>query len=165
MGLMGRWSSLLALLVATAATADACEPSDSLMQLPETQIVLENAAGTRHNITVRVAADLEARATGFQGVCPDVVREMAILFIFPRQYFGNFHMHNVLAPLDIAFADERGKVLAVKTMALYQPGQTSPTYEPGGPFVYALEAAAGRLRMLLGGSLGGRLLVPQGARQ
>ncbi|MDP6393754.1 MAG: DUF192 domain-containing protein [Arenicellales bacterium] len=162
---MGRWSALLALLVATAATADTCEPADSLMQLPKAQIVLKNAAGTRHNIMVRVAAEPLARATGFQGVCPDAIRDMAILFIFPRQYFGSFHMHNVLAPLDIVFADESGQVLAVKTMALYQPGQTSPTYEPGGPFVYALEAAAGRLRTLLGGSLGGRLLVPQGAGQ
>jgi uncharacterized membrane protein (UPF0127 family) len=62
-----------------------------------------------------------------------------ILFDFGREISTQFHMQNVPAPLDIAFAKADGRIFAVLRMA------PSPTtlYGPMGEFRYALEARKG----------------------
>jgi uncharacterized membrane protein (UPF0127 family) len=93
------------------------------------------------NIAVRAkAADTpERQAAGFQCATPQEIQQHLILFDFGNDVLTQFHMNNVPAPLDIAFAKADGRIFAILTMA------PSPTalYGPMGPFRYALEARAG----------------------
>lgn len=90
-------------------------------------------------IRVRVADRSEQQAAGFQCATPREIQEHLILFDFGREILTQFHMQNVPAPLDIAFAKSNGRIFAILTM------EPSPTalYGPLGPFRYALEARAG----------------------
>jgi len=90
-------------------------------------------------IRVRVADSSEEQAAGFQCATPREIQDHLILFDFGREILTQFHMQNVPAPLDIAFAKADGRIFAILKM------DPSPTalYGPLGPFRYALEARAG----------------------
>ena len=68
---------------------------------------------------------------------------MAFLYTQSRQ--GGFWMKNTLIPLDIAFADGRGKILRILTM---QPCRRDPcrVYDPKVAYRTALEVNAGSFR-------------------
>lgn len=71
----------------------------------------------------------------------------AMLFVYDRDQLpsSGFWMFRTRIPLDIAFMDSAGVVRAIRQMepctATLAPG--CPTYEPGVPYRYALEANAG----------------------
>jgi uncharacterized membrane protein (UPF0127 family) len=90
-------------------------------------------------IRVRVADSSEQKAAGFQCATPREIQDHLILFDFGREILTQFHMQNVTAPLDIAFAKSDGRIFAILRM------EPSPAalYGPLGPFQYALEARAG----------------------
>jgi uncharacterized membrane protein (UPF0127 family) len=90
-------------------------------------------------VRVKVADTPERQAAGFQCATPQEIQHNLILFDFGDEVLTQFHMNNVPAPLDIAFAKADGRIFAILTMA------PSPTalYGPLGPFRYALEARAG----------------------
>jgi len=90
-------------------------------------------------VRVRVADTPERQAAGFQCATPQEIQQNLILFDFAQDVLTQFHMNNVPAPLDIAFAKADGRIFSILTMA------PSPTalYGPMGPFRYALEARAG----------------------
>jgi uncharacterized membrane protein (UPF0127 family) len=54
-------------------------------------------------------------------------------------------MHNVHAPLDIAFLDAGGNVLEVQLMKPYAVGTEPVYYRPARPYRAALEAQPGQL--------------------
>ncbi len=122
------------------------------MELAEIAII--NDLGERVELEVRIADEPAEQLAGFQHIGKRVIARSAILFVFSHPIRGKFHMRNVVAPLDIAFFDADGKVLAVMRM---EPG--SELYGPDGPFQYALETAAGRLERLHISPAGSRLLV------
>jgi uncharacterized membrane protein (UPF0127 family) len=86
-----------------------------------------------------VADRSEQQAAGFQCATPREIQEHLILFDFGREILTQFHMQNVPASLDIAFAKSNGRIFAILKM------EPSPTalYGPLGSFRYALEARAG----------------------
>lgn len=88
-------------------------------------------------IPARIADDLAERVAGMQWLCPEQMEAWPILFLFPRPERNFFHMRNVVAPLDIAFLDTRGRVLSVHRL---EPDQQVDT---GVEVAAALEAAAG----------------------
>lgn len=90
-------------------------------------------------VRVRVADTGERHGAGFQCATPDEIQKNQILFDFGDEIVTQFHMNNVAAPLDIAFAKADGRIFAIVRM------EPSPTklYGPMGPFRYALEARAG----------------------
>jgi uncharacterized membrane protein (UPF0127 family) len=90
-------------------------------------------------VRVRSADNGERQAAGFQCATPDEIQKNLILFDFGDEILTQFHMNNVPAPLDIAFAKADGRIFAILRM------DPSPTklYGPMGPFRYALEARAG----------------------
>ena len=90
-------------------------------------------------LRIKVADTPERQAAGFQcATVPEIDRHL-ILFDFGGEIFSQFHMRNVPAPLDIAFAKADGRIFAILRM---DPSPTS-LYGPMGAFRYALEARAG----------------------
>ena len=66
-------------------------------------------------------------------------------FLYPEPHRGGFWMKNTLIPLDIAFADGRGRILRILTM---QPCRRDPCriYDPKVAYRTALEVNAGSFR-------------------
>ncbi|HET7588323.1 MAG TPA: DUF192 domain-containing protein [Gammaproteobacteria bacterium] len=124
-----------------------------------------NCTVSGHSFPVHIAATVAERATGFAGAPPELIEHAAILFVYPpedarvssRKFsFGGganqppsgsvnwyFNMRHMLAPLDIAFMNRDGRVLAVLRMV---PGPE--LYRPRRPYAAALEIAADRAAML-----------------
>ena len=110
-------------------------------------------------VTVKWADTDERWAAGFQCATVEEIRNTVVLFDFGREVLTQFHMQNVAASLDIAFAKADGRIFSILRM------DPSPTalYGPLGPFRFALEARAGSFasRGIRAGAT--RLLVSEGA--
>lgn len=118
------------------------------------EITIIDDEGDQIRLTVRVADDGDERLAGFQHIGRRVIAHSLILFVFPQQVLGKFHMRNVIAPLDIAFIKADGEIFSIMRM---EPGPE--LYGPGEAFKYALEAPAGFFAQR-GISTGSRLVVP-----
>lgn len=90
-------------------------------------------------LRVKVADTPEGQAAGFQCATVREIQQNLILFDFGQEILTQFHMRNVPAALDIAFAKGSGQIFAILQM---EPSDTA-LYGPLGPFRYALEARAG----------------------
>jgi len=136
---------VVALALTLAASVSAAAPDcprwrSALLQMPTRTMVIE-VDGATQRVPVKLARDGEQQAAGFQCATRREIEQTLILFDFGTEIMTAFHMQNVVAPLDIAFAKADGRVFAVQRMA------PSPTtlYQPLGAFRYALEARAGFL--------------------
>ena len=134
---------LAAALGLAAPAADAQDPAckrfrDAFAGMPVQMLTLETG-GKSVAARVRMAMTPEQQAAGFQCATPQEIERNLILFDFGREISTQFHMQNVPAPLDIAFAKADGRIFAVLRM------EPSPTalYGPMGEFRYALEARKG----------------------
>ncbi|WP_200258887.1 DUF192 domain-containing protein [Halorhodospira neutriphila] len=99
-------------------------------------------------VPARIAATPEARAQGFQGASPEAIARERIYFSWPSPRRPAFHMHNVPAPLAIAWIGPQQRVIAVERMAPERAG-----YRPPAPVSAALElspAEAERLEITPG---------------
>ncbi len=131
---------LLSALGAGATAPDAQCPRwrAAFGEMPVRPVTVESGGG-RIVLRVKVADTPERQAAGFQcATWKDILRTL-ILFDFGGEILSQFHMQNVSAPLDIAFAKGDGRIFAILRM------DPSPTalYGPMGAFRYALEARAG----------------------
>lgn len=108
-------------------------------------------------VTVKVADTDDLRAAGFQCATEREIRDTVILFDFGREVLTQFHMRNVPAPLDIAFAKADGRIFSILGM------DPSPTalYGPLGPFRFAVEARAGFFSSVGIRPGAARLIVPR----
>ena len=134
---------LAAALVVAAPGARAQESPckrfrDAFAGMP-VQLVTVEAGARKVAVRVKVAESAEQQAAGFQCATPKEIERNLILFDFGREIRTQFHMQNVPAPLDIAFAKADGRIFAILRM------DPSPTalYGPMGDFRYALEARKG----------------------
>ncbi len=87
-------------------------------------------------VPARIADTPEARAQGFQGASPEAIARERIYFSWPSPRRPTFHMHNVAAPLAIAWIGPQQQVIAVDRMAPERAG-----YRPPAPVIAALELA------------------------
>jgi uncharacterized protein len=96
---------------------------------------------TDARVDVRVAATDAERQRGLMHV-PDLPDGTGMLFVFEAPRAGGFWMKDTLVPLDIAFADGAGTILAVLRM---EPCEVDPcpSYDPEVAYTYALEVPAG----------------------
>ena len=109
-----------------------------------TDVTLKGDRGAPLTLTVRVADNGRQRAAGFQHICPAIIRETAILFLFANPARPTFHMHNVHAPLDLAFIDADGRIMEIHRMRTYVLGAARHEYyRPRRPVRAALEVRAG----------------------
>lgn len=111
----------------------------AFLGMPTRSLVIQTSEIQRIAISVKLAATDVARWAGFQCATVEEIRTTIILFDFGAEMLGTFHMRNVPAPLDIAFAKGSGRIFAIFRM------DPSPTkeYGPMGAFRYAIEARAG----------------------
>ena len=132
--------AVLASLPVAAAGADAECPRwrEAFRGMPSRTARIDSA-DRRLTVAVKLADTDERRAAGFQCATAEEIRASVIVFDFDQEVLTQFHMQNVPAPLDIAFAKADGRIFAILRMA------PSPTalYGPLGPFRFAIEARAG----------------------
>ena len=127
---------------------------------PRGVVELVAGDGTVHRLAVLVADTDERRSHGLMEV-PDVPTGTGMVFTFAADRSGGFWMKGTLTPLQIAWADADGTIVAVRTMEPCE-ADPCPSYEPGATYRTALEVRAGwldeigvgvgdRLRVLAGG--------------
>jgi uncharacterized membrane protein (UPF0127 family) len=106
--------------------------------MPVRMVTLEIGRRTMA-VRVKVADTPERQAAGFQCATPQEIERNLVLFDFGQEVHTQFHMQNVPAALDIAFAKADGRIFSVLRM------DPSPTalYGPMGQFRWALEARQG----------------------
>ena len=133
-------------MLGMSAHGDECEDSRVRMAKMSVEgITLVNDTGRLKSIDTHVARSNETRAAGYQHICEAMVERTTILFVYPKEHLGRFHMQNVRVPLDIGFFDSEGRLLKVMLMDTYKDGNRK-LYDPGVPFQYALEAPEGFFR-------------------
>lgn len=113
--------------------------------MQEKTIFLSDDHGDTIQLPVRVADESRELAAGYQFICPNIIRQTAVLFDFGRPFTSRFHMGNVFAPLDIAFFDSAGNLVKIAHMSAEPPGFSGRKkyYSAGAPYRYALEVPKG----------------------
>jgi uncharacterized protein len=111
-----------------------------IAQWPATRMHVVSG-GEEHELLVRIAAEPAERRQGLMGVehLPD---DAGMLFAFPDDRDGGFWMKDTLVPLDIAFAEADGTIVAIEHMVPCDE-DPCPTYEPGATYRVALEVPGG----------------------
>jgi uncharacterized membrane protein (UPF0127 family) len=99
------------------------------------------AGGEPLTVRLEVAADPAARAKGLMGR-EQVPPGSGMVFLYPADVREAFWMKDTLVPLSIAFVAADGRVVSVAEMTPCR-ADPCPTYEPAGPYRYAVELAAG----------------------
>ena len=107
-------------------------------------ISFQHKNGEETDLRVRIADEPRERSAGFQHICPQIIDQNAILFVYPSPQNRSFHMNNVHAELDIGFFDSDGLLLLVMRMKPpLKAGSNLNNYSPGRDIKYALETKAG----------------------
>jgi len=149
------------ILAGYARAAPCVTATAALQKMEDATVVLAGNGEEGVEIPVKIADDVNELAAGFQHICPEAIGDTAILFRFGVRTEITFHMRNVQAPLDIAHIDAGGVVIDVQRMEPYVESVVfvrHPVYPPAGPFMSALETAAGRMERL-GIRVGSRIVL------
>lgn len=117
---------------------------------------------------LELALTPQTRATGLM-YRDHIPADGGMLFVEPTPQPQSFYMKNCLTPIDIAFLDAEGLVVATYAMKVEPPqtpgeseadyDQRMPRYLSGVPAQFALELRGGRLKAL-GIEIGDRLPLP-----
>jgi len=139
------FAGLLPLLFISSVSARDCEDNNvQLRAMTESIVTFSKADGETIEFLVKTADNNVTRAAGFQRVCESTIEAQPILFLFNRKQSPSFHMNNVVAPIDIAFIDEDGKIDSIQSMAPYSLVlKHRPRYSPHQPVIAALETHKG----------------------
>ncbi|MED5406119.1 MAG: DUF192 domain-containing protein, partial [Pseudomonadota bacterium] len=84
------------------------------MSMREGRVELRSINEEAITLPVRIAETTIQRRSGFQDVCPELMRNWSILFLFERDVTAEFHMRRVAGALDIAFVGADGRILDVQ---------------------------------------------------
>lgn len=103
------------------------------------QIRIINDENQILELEVKIADEPDEQAAGFQYIAREIIEKTVILFVFPLENNGKFHMQNVEASLDIAFIKTNGTIIDILRMDP-NPIQLYGTSES---FKYVIEARAG----------------------
>lgn len=126
-----------------AVTGELCRMEPALIELVDED-------GQVVPLAVLVADSFREQMAGYQFIGEAVMAETAILFLYPQDISGPFHMCNVRAPLDMIWFRRDGSVVHA---ARAQPGPrmsagACPALYGPAPFLryrYVLETPAGAL--------------------
>ena len=136
---------LLGVSVSACGQGVSCQKDNEALQaMPKISVTLTRADGSNLVIDGKLADNNQTRSAGFQRVCASTIEAAPILFAFNRAVMPNFHMNNVVAPIDIAFIDADGAIESIQSMQPYSlVAIDKPLYGPKRPIVAALEAHPG----------------------
>jgi uncharacterized membrane protein (UPF0127 family) len=105
--------------------------------------------------TLELALDPSTRMRGLSGRA-SIARSGGMLFVLPAPRPFTMVMRDCLVPIDAAFLDEAGRVVALHEMPTEPPRRADetrfeyearlPRYGSGVPVSFAIETAGGRLR-------------------
>lgn len=143
---------LTVVLVATACALACSQAQDTqdysgVVTFDTTTTRVTTPGGVRR-FHVQVARSPEQRTMGLmeRTFLPD---SAGMLFLYERDEPANsgFWMFRTRIPLDIAFMDSTGKIVAIRQMTPCAATLATgcPSYEPGAPYRAALEVKAGIL--------------------
>lgn len=145
--------SALRVLLLLAAACSAPDPTAGAAG--EREVVFVALGG--ETFTLELALDPAARRRGLSGR-GEIPRNGGMLFVLPRPEPFAMVMRDCPAPIDVAFLDARGRIVALHEMRVEPPrapDESPPAYEsrlpvyPSGDAVhFAIETAGGRLRAL-----------------
>jgi len=156
----------LTLALTVAASAFACDraPDEervdggAVMSFDTARVLLVTGRDTVV-VKAQIARTGEQRTMGLMERA-SLAADSGMLFVYDADQPANagFWMFRTRIPLDIAFADSTGRIVAIRTM---EPCTASlaagcPSYEPGAPYRYALEVNAGffaRRRVVVGSTI------------
>ncbi len=141
------------------STMNCREMTAGMRSMHTEEVSLLDDRGKMFTFQSRVADDHTERAAGYQYICSHIIDVSTLLFVYPRPTLARFHMNNVVAPLDIGFFDDQGKLFSIMQMQPRNDGNAR-LYGPAQPFQYALEAgqgffaernlSAGKSRLIIG---------------
>ena len=133
------------LVWASTALAEECQlDNDALRSMPKVEVSFTRADQAPLTVQAKLADNYETRAAGFQRVCESVIAAEPILFVFQRERTPSFHMHNVVAPIEIAFIRKDGTIDVTHLMQPYSLLMLNkPTYSSNGPVLAAIEMRPG----------------------
>ena len=129
---------------APSATSTTLEPAPTTGDVEGFEIIEIEIDGERMSVAVADTPDLRQQGLMFVEDLGDLV---GMLFDFGAESQGAFWMKNTLIPLDIAFFDGGGALVAVLKMVPCE-AEPCPPYDPGVPYSYAIEVPAGAFRDL-----------------
>jgi len=149
------WAMLVVLTLAAATGCQAAEeaPAAAKPTALETTAIRVGS----ETFEVEVAADPETRFRGLSGR-DRIDPHGGMLFVLPRPQTFHMVMRDCPNPIDVAFLDAMGRVVAVHEMVPEPPRRSSetpfgyeqrlPAYGSGAAVQFALETAGGRLSEL-----------------
>jgi uncharacterized membrane protein (UPF0127 family) len=145
----------IALVVAVAAAGAACVDPDPPARPAAPETAWVEIAGQLFELELALDG-----ATRFRGLSdrPRISRNGGMLFAYPRPRPLALVMRRCPVPIDAAFVDEAGRVVAIRAMEVEPPrapGESAavyearlPIYESGVPAQFVIETAGGRLTEL-----------------
>jgi uncharacterized membrane protein (UPF0127 family) len=113
--------------------------TDEFQKMETVKIMIVNDENQVLELEVKVADEPDERAAGFQNISRSIIEKTLIIFVFPSEIGGLFHMRNVEASLDIAFVKANGTIIEIIRM----DPDPNRLYGPNESFKYAIEAPAG----------------------
>lgn len=122
-----------------------CETDNADLQaMAPLMVEFVRADGSVFQLESKLADNNQTRAAGFQHVCQSTIEASPILFKFQSELIPQFHMNNVVAPLDVAFIDKNGRIESIQLMKPYSLiAIDKPLYRPSRPIVAVFEAHKG----------------------
>ena len=149
-----RFARLLALALALAATSCKSEPAAESSDVGVVKMPLG-----RETFTLEVADTPKKQQLGLMHR-KTMPQDHGMLFVFEDERDRYFWMKNTLIPLDIVYADAKGKVISIKPM---KPLDES-SVPSDGPAKYAVEVNQGAAKRA-GVAVGDVLAIPEEARE
>ena len=113
----------------------------------ETAISIEDPDGNVESCCVMVAASSAQRGRGLMEVT-DLGGYTGMLFMWTADASGGFWMRNTPTPLSIAWFDADGDFVSDADMEPCGDSDDCPTYDPTGPYRFALEVLQGDLETI-----------------
>jgi uncharacterized membrane protein (UPF0127 family) len=142
------------MMLAALACSAAEEPQllKARLQLETTTIRVAS-----ESFEVEVATESQSRFRGLSGRA-EIDRNGGMLFVLPRPQIFQMVMRDCPVPIDVAFLDSSGRVVAIHEMVPEPPRRSSespfgyekrlPMYSSGVAVQFALETAGGRMAEL-----------------
>jgi uncharacterized protein len=117
----------------------------AVADLPRThvEVARPDTGAVLLTVEAELATTVETRTRGLMER-PSLPANQGMLFIFEAPQPLSFWMFNTRMPLDIIFADERRRIIAIHaSVPPCQPPRRCPTYSSNGPAQFVLEVNGG----------------------